>query len=300
VMQQVQIRQRFEQQKKQGARGLNENYGRELMELHTLGVDGGYSQQDVIEVARAFTGWSINQPQQGGDFIFRPLTHDNGPKTILGVTFPANQGETDGEHVLDLLARQPATAHHIAFQLAQRFVSDTPPPALVDRVAKVFLDSKGSIREVVRAIITSPEFFASEDAKIKTPLEFVVSAARASGATVDNALPLVNALRGPLGMPLYGCVPPTGYSATADAWVNTGSLLNRMNLALQMVSNQMRGIRVDVSSIAAGVDADARGRLVQMMFAGHASDTTVQTLAKAQTPAQLLALALGSPEFQKR
>jgi uncharacterized protein (DUF1800 family) len=291
-----------EQMQKQGARGLNENYGRELMELHTLGVDGGYTQKDVIEVARALTGWTINQPNQGGGFAFRAQVHDPGPKTILGVTFPAGGGEAEGNRVLDLLARHPSTAHHIAFQLAQRLVADEPPAALVDRAAKKFLDTDGDLREVVRTIVTSPEFFAADDygAKVKTPLEFVVSAARATNASVDNVQPLIAALRNQLGMPPYGCVPPTGYSMTADAWVNTGALLSRMNFALQLVSNQMRGLRVDVASLAPTVDDDTRARVVQTLFAGQVSTSTTQTLAKAQNPQYLLALALGSPEFQKR
>ena len=238
--QKQQLMSRLEQAKKQAPKGLNENYARELMELHTLGVNGGYTQKDVQEVARAFTGWTIDKPQQGGGFVFRPQMHDTGEKTILGVSFKAGGGQDEGERVLDMLAKHPSTAHHIAFQLAQRFVADEPPAALVDRAAKRFLDTKGDLREVVKTIVTSPEFFADDAyrAKVKTPLEFVVSAVRSTGATVVNAQPLVAQLRN-LGMPLYGCVPPTGYSMTADAWVNTGSLLSRMNFALQLVSGQM-------------------------------------------------------------
>jgi len=335
--QRAQIRKRLEEmrrpqqqplQKQKQARGLNENYGRELMELHTLGVDGGYTQKDVVEVARALTGWTIDRPQLGGSFMFNPRMHDTGEKTILGQHFPAGRGEDEGERVLDLLARHPSTAHHIAFQLAQKFVADEPPAALVDRAAKVFQQTDGNLREVVRTIVTSPEFFAPEAyrAKVKSPLEFIVSAVRASDATIVNALPLINQLRQQLGMPLYGCQPPTGYSNTADAWVNTGALLNRMNFAVQLVSGgQMRPagrqggpagpppfaplrpgqigrapLQVDVPSLLPDTSARSRDRLNQLIFAGDVSDATSQVLVKAETPQHLLALALGSPEFQRR
>ena len=218
--------------------GLNENYARELMELHTLGVDGGYTQADVVALARILTGWTIDRPQQGGQFLFRPQTHDAGEKVLLGTRFPAGKGQEEGERALDLLAQHPATAKHIAFKLAQRFVADEPPAELVDRAAKKFRDTKGDLREVTKLIITSPEFFAdgAYRAKVKTPLEFVASAARAVNANVQNAQSVIQALRTDLGMPLYGCQPPTGYSMTADAWVNTGALLNRMNFAVQLLA----------------------------------------------------------------
>jgi uncharacterized protein (DUF1800 family) len=253
-------------------------------------------------VARALTGWTIDRPQQGGEFVFRPQMHDAGEKTILGVRFPAGRGEDEGERVLDILAAHPSTAHHIAFRLAQRLVADDPPPVLVDRAAKTFLDTKGNLREVVRVIVTSPEFFAPEAfrAKVKTPFEFVVSAARATGATVFNAQPIAAVLRNQLGMPIYGCQPPTGYSQTADAWVNTGSLLNRMNFALELVSSQSRGLRVDAYGLAPDTSDATRARLIDTMLSGQASDATRQVLAKAETPPQLLALTLGAPEFQRR
>jgi len=269
-------------------RGLNENYGRELMELHTLGVDGGYTQDDVINVARAFTGWTIDVPRQGGGFRFEPRLHDPNEKVVLGHRIKAGGGQSDGEKVLDILAASPATARFIATKLARRFVSDTPPPALVDRAAKRFHDTDGDIREVVRTILTSPEFFAADAyrAKVKTPFEFVVSAVRASGAEVDEATPLAQAVR-QLGMPLYMCQPPTGYADRADAWVNTGALLNRMNFALQLVSNRMRGVRAGTS-----LAGDA--------LAGDVSSTTAATIARATDARQTAALTLGSPEFQRR
>jgi uncharacterized protein (DUF1800 family) len=303
--QRAQMQQRLQQlQMKRPAqpRGLNENYARELMELHTLGVDGGYTQQDVIAVARALTGWTIDQPRQGGSFVFRAAMHDRGDKIILGQRFPAGHGEDEGERVLDLLASHPATAHHIAFELAQRFIADEPPPAAVDRAAAVFLSSKGDLRAVVRSIVTSPEFFApaAYRAKVKTPLEFVVSVARASGATVMNAQPLAQALRAELGMPLYGCQPPTGYSNTADTWVNTGALLNRMNFALRLVSAGGRGIRIDTAALVPNVSEASRTQLVDSLLGGDVSAATMAALSKAETPQQLLALTLGSPEFQRR
>jgi uncharacterized protein (DUF1800 family) len=312
-------------------RGINENYARELMELHTLGVDGGYTQEDVIALARILTGWTIDRPRDGGAFVFRPAMHDQGTKTLLGVTF-APDGEREGERALDMLAQHPATARHIAFELAQRLVADEPPAALVDRAARTFLDTKGDIRAVVETIVTSPEFFApaARGAKVKTPLEFVVSAVRASGATVTGAQPLVAAMR-TLGMPLYGCQPPTGYSMTADAWVNTGALLNRMNFAVQLVGGHIQPVRpngrggdapdrpiaagrgrraatadargpiqLDVHAIAPDTSAASQEAVIVQVLAGHASDATRQTLARADTPQDLLALALGSPEFQHR
>ncbi len=298
---QLRIAERMAQRPRQ-TRGLNENYGRELMELHTLGVDGGYTQKDVIEVARALTGWTIDRPQQGGGFVFRSEMHDTAEKVILGQRFPAGHGEDEGERVLDILAAHPSTARHIASELAQRFVADEPPSSLVDRAAQTFLTTKGDLRAVVRVIVTSPEFFAPEAyrAKVKTPLEFVVSAARATGAMVVNAQPMAQALRSQLGMPLFGCQPPTGYSNTADAWVNTGALLNRMNFALQLVSGQMRGLRVQVGALAPDSSDAARDRLVQAMLGGDVSESTRQVLTRAETPQQMVALALGSPEFQRR
>jgi uncharacterized protein (DUF1800 family) len=282
-------------------RGINENYARELMELHTLGVDGGYTQDDVVALAKILTGWTIDRPRQGGAFVFRAAMHDTSTKTLLGVTF-APDGEHEGERALDLLARHPATAHHIAYQLAQRFVADEPPAALVDRAAKTFRDTDGDLREVVRTILTSPEFLASgaRRAKVKTPLEFVASAVRATGATIESAQPLVAALQ-TLGMPLYGCQPPTGYGTRAADWVNTGALINRMNVAVRLVSAGPRTpVRVDVRALAPDTSAASQDAIVASLLAGDASDATRSTLARADTPQHLIALALGSPEFQRK
>ena len=269
-------------------RGLNENYGRELMELHTLGVDGGYTQQDVVNVARAFTGWTIDQPRQGGGFRFEPRLHDMSEKLVLGHKIKAGGGQSDGEQVLDILASHPSTATFISTKLVRRFVSDTPPPALVERAAKRFHETHGDIRDVLTTILTSPEFFAADAyrAKVKTPFEFVVSAVRVTDADVTEATPLVQAVR-TLGMPLYMCQPPTGYADRAEAWVNTGALLSRMNFALQLVSGKMRGVRPGTSPASAAL-------------AGDVSSATAATIAKASDPQQVAALTLGSPEFQRR
>jgi uncharacterized protein (DUF1800 family) len=274
-------------------RGINENFARELMELHTLGVDGGYRQKDVQEIARAFTGWTIDLPRQGGGFRFAPRIHDNGEKTVLGVTIPRGGGRTDGEKVLDLLARHPSTATFIATKLARRFVADDPPKALVDRAAARFRATDGDIREVVRVIVTSPEFFApaAYRAKVKTPLEFVASAVRASGVDVRNGLPLVQALR-QLGMPLYMCQPPTGYADGAEAWVNTGALLNRMNFAVMVSSHRLPG--------GPGAARVPHEQIASEILAGDVSPSTRGMVAKAGSEPLRIALLLGSPDFQKR
>jgi uncharacterized protein (DUF1800 family) len=281
-------------------RGLNENYARELMELHTLGVDGGYTQKDVQEVARAFTGWTIANPRQGGGFVFDPRMHDDGEKIVLGHRIKAGGGERDGEEVLDILASHPSTAHFIATKLARRFVADEPPQSLVDRAAERFRETKGDLREVVRAIVTSKEFFAPEvyRAKVKTPFEFVASAVRATEADSINAMPLVQTLR-ELGMPPYQCQPPTGYADKAEAWVNTGALLNRMNFAVALTEGRVRGVRASGAGGGQSI-ATARDQIVDRVLAGDLSSSTRDTVAKASRPSQAVALLLGSPEFQRR
>ena len=231
--------------------GINENYARELMELHTLGVEGGYTQKDVQEVARCLTGWTIVQPRRGGSFIFRPFMHDDGEKTVLGHKIPAGGGIKDGEMVIDILAHHPSTAKFISTKLVRRFVSDTPPPALVDRVAQVYLKSDGDIREMLRAIFTSPEFYSKEAyrAKIKSPFELAVSAVRAVGGEMNNPLMVVQFIS-KMGQPLYRYQPPTGFPDKAEQWVNTGALLERLNFGLALSSNKLRGTTVDLKHIA--------------------------------------------------
>ena len=290
-------RERLRAQGKNAPKGLNENYGRELMELHTLGVDGGYTQKDVTEVARALTGWTIQTPRLGGSYRFDSRLHDPGEKVVLGHVIRAGGGESDGEQVLDILARHPSTARFISTALVRRFVSDAPPAALIDRAAARFSQTNGDIREVMRTILTSPEFMSPDayGAKTKTPLEFVVSAIRATGARIDAAqdvLPLVREMRN-LGMPLYFCQPPTGYKDTADAWVNTGALVGRMNFALDLASDRLGRIHVD--------DRDGlTGGALATLFGREVSESTRSTIERAAAGPQKIALALGSPEFQRR
>jgi len=241
---------------------LNENYARELMELHTLGVDGGYTQKDVTELARVFTGWSIDRH---GDFIFRPFTHDRGEKTVLGVHFRAGGGMEEGERMIRFLAHRPATAHHIAYKLCQRFIADEPPASAVDRTAKTFLASDGDLRRTVQAVIESPEFRDPKyfRAKMKTPFEYTVSAIRAVDGRIVDPLPVARQLR-EMGEGLYLAQPPTGYSDTAQAWSSSGGLMARLNFALALAENRLPGVRSNVRDPKA------------------------------------MALTLGSPEFQRQ
>jgi uncharacterized protein (DUF1800 family) len=303
--------------------GLNENYARELMELHTLGVNGGYTQKDVTEVARVFTGWTLKEPRRGGSYDFNERMHDPGTKMVLAHKIK-DHGEDEGKQVLDILAHHPSTARFISTKLAMRFVSDTPPQALVDRMAKTFLAKDGDIREVLKTMFESPEFWSPENerAKVKTPLEFVASAVRASGADIADPLPIVVSLNR-MGMPLYGAQPPTGYSMKAGAWVNSTALLNRMNFALGLASGKLPGVTVDtervlepiaakknVSMQAVSMPADADGALAileEAMLAGEISAQTHDSIRKQLVEAQgaqkiVLAegLLLGSPEFQRR
>ncbi len=234
---------------KAASAGLNENYGRELMELHTLGVNGGYTQADVTNVAKVFTGWTVDKPLQGGGFVFDERRHEPGSKTVLGKVIPEG-GQREGLTVLHMLATSPATAHFVCEKLAVRFVSDAPPAALVDRMSAVFLSSGGDMKAVLRTMWRSPEFWSTsvERAKVKTPEEFVISAVRASGAEVKNPIALVQALD-KLGMPVYGMQTPQGYSWKQDEWVSTGALVSRMNFALVLAGGRLPGIRTDWGSV---------------------------------------------------
>jgi len=311
--------------------GLNENYGRELMELHTLSVNGGYSQQDVTEAAKVFTGWTIDKPADGGGFKFDPRMHEPGPKVVLGHRLKP-KGEGEGLELLHRLATSPQTAHFISLKLAERFVADDPSPALVDHMAKTFLKKKGDIREVLRTMFHSPEFWddGTYRDKVKTPLEFVASAVRATGAEVDDALPLTRQLNN-MGMPLYGAQPPTGYSMKAETWVSSSALLNRMNFALALTSGKVKGVKLDVArltgsdtapldsngtlakleanlldgtvskqthdSITAQIDAANGGQQKPDNKSGKRKPDDLSRSAEVNTIAGLL---LGSPEFQKR
>ncbi len=269
--------------KKPKPEGLNENYARELMELHTLGVNGGYSQADVIQAARILTGWTVDKPQRGGGFKFDENRHEPGTNKVMGKKFK-DKGEEEGRELLHFLATRPATAKFISRKLAVRFVSDDPPQPLVDRMAKTFLHSNGDIAAVMETLYRSPEFWSSATyrAKIKTPLEYVVSAARASDANIANMQPLMTALRD-MGMPLYGSIPPTGYKWDAADWVSTGALVNRMNFALSLTANRLNGVTTKWPEPASAVpQTDARGmspeseeaRLESLLVGGGVSETT--------------------------
>jgi uncharacterized protein (DUF1800 family) len=301
--------------------GLNENYGRELMELHTLGVNGGYAQKDVTEVARVLTGWTLKEPRQGGGFVFEERMHEPGDKHVLGHRIKSG-GEKEGREVLHILAHHPSTAKFISTKLAMRFVSDDPPSTLIDRMTQTFLKKNGDIGEVLKTMFHSPEFWGPESyrAKVKTPLEFVVSAIRASGAEVSDAQPLARQLQS-LGMPLYGMQPPTGYSMKADAWVNSSALLGRMNFALALTAGKLKGVQVDEGQMlgAGPQPADSQGVLTALensLLAGNVSRQTHDTIAAMNNPnvsqrqpdnpgrppntGAIAGLLLGSPEFQRR
>ncbi len=269
-------------------RGLNENYARELMELHTLGVDGGYTQHDVIEVARALTGWSIAM-QQGGGFIFRPEMHDAGEKVVLGHTIPAGRGLEDGEEVLDIVAQSPATAKFITTKLARRFISDDPPPSVVDRCSQIFTATKGDIRETVGCVVTSPEFFskAAYRAKVKTPFEVVVSAFRAVNA-IPDATPRPAQPVAQLGEPLFGRQTPDGWPDRGDAWMNTGAILNRINFGITLASGGVPGVTLgkvpEIESLRSATREQQVDGVIQLLFGGDASPETRNILLTGENP----------------
>jgi uncharacterized protein (DUF1800 family) len=285
--------------------GLNENYARELMELHTLGVDKGYTQKDVTEVAKVFTGWTIEEPRKGAAFIFNERRHEPGTKFVMGQTIQEN-GEQEGLAVLHQLATSPATAHHLSQQLAERFVSDTPPPALVDRMAKTYLHSDGDIRQVLRTMFTSPEFWSREAyrAKVKTPEEFVLSAVRATGGEVNRPAIVLNAMA-QLGMPFFGCQTPNGYSWAAGAWVNSGDLLSRINIALALASHKLgTATDLDVLMKIKGPDAASaaqkEAKLEAVFLDGELNPQARQTvLQQADEMAAQGPIALPGTELAK-
>ena len=301
--------------------GLNENYGREVMELHTIGVDGGYTQQDVIQMAECLTGWTIHEPRKDPAFFFDEKTHGEGKKVVMGKTFNYG-GQKDGEEALKMLANSPKTANFVSMELARHFVTDNPPPALIKRMAQSFQSSNGDIRTVLKTMIYSPEFWSKETyrAKVKTPFELVATTARAMNAEVTITLPLTQWV-GRMGEPLFLCQPPTGYSDKAETWVNAGALLNRLNFALTFAGDKMNGATVDLKTIL-GDDAlrdpeAALARSVHVFLDGQIAESTQQTLqARLKDPQILQAslddpvkevnqglvvgLVLGTPEFQRR
>jgi uncharacterized protein (DUF1800 family) len=291
----------------QQRRGLNENYAREIMELHTLGVDGGYTQQDVTELARCFTGWTIRGiPQRNPEFFFNERVHDRGGKVVLGHQIRGG-GKDEGDFMIHVLATHPATARFIALKLARRFVADDPPKALVDRAAATFRQTDGDIRAVVMTILTSSDFFAPEimRVKVKTPLEFVVSAVRASGASVADAEELSRRLTA-MGMPLYLQQPPTGYKDTADAWVSTSGLLARLNFALDLAGGRLKGVSCDPGQLAPNApDMETMSEILAGVFVPSGMSESTQKILDQEagqglTAPRIAGLILGSPEFQRR
>ena len=316
--------------------GFNENYARELMELHTLGVDGGYSQKDVQEVARCFSGWTIQKPNEQGLFVYRPGFHDDGEKVVLGHRILAGGGYADGERVLDILATHPSTAKFIATKLARRFISDDPPQSVIDRAAAVFLKTDGSIRETLRAIITSPEFFspAAYRSKMRSPLEYVAAAMRALNAETDGDRPVLD-LIGRMGQPLFGRITPEGYSDRAQQWLSSGAMIARLNFANALAANRIKGTRIDLerllgadqsnreavtlklTQLTVPVDLSKASRAaldkvvqsdspsnsssppatVSAVYDPKAAQTTVTPVAYVS---ELVTLLIGSPEFQHR
>jgi len=319
----------------QAVAGLNENYGRELMELHTLGVNGGYTQHDVTELARVLTGWTIQPLEQGAAYQFDLKKHDPGDKLVLGQTIPEN-GQNEGLQMLDILAHHPSTAKFVCRKLAMRFVADDPPPVLVDRLAQKFLATDGDIREVLRTLFKSPEFWSPKTyrAKVKTPFEFAISSLRATGTDVTSAGPLLGILSR-MGMPLYQMVPPTGYSMTASTWMSSEALIDRMNFALDLSNGKVGGTNFDAGRLLAlgtltsrgfprpnPADSDSsRGQetalllLENALLNGEVSASTQKAIRRQLDDPQvaahalddpkrtlntMTALVIGSPEFQHR
>ncbi len=317
--------------------GFNENYARELMELHTLGVDGGYTQKDVQEVARCFSGWTIQKPNEQGLFVYRPGYHDDGEKIVLGHKILAGGGYADGERVLDILASHSSTAKFIATKLARRFISDDPPQSVIDRAAAVFLKTDGSIRETLRAIVTSPEFFspAAYRAKTRSPLEFVAAAMRALNADTDGDRPVLDFISR-MGQPLFGRITPDGYSDRAEQWLSSGAMIARLNFASALATNRIKGTSIKCSNLLNGTDEANKeavaAKLTQLTVPIDLSNSSRSVLDKvvssgppaasspppttvsaafdpksAQTPgapvayvSELVTLLIGSPEFQHR
>src|SRR5262249_31227109 len=304
--------------------GLNENSAPEIMELREIGVDGGYTQKDVIEVARCLTGWTIG-PRGNMSFAFRPRIHDRGEKIVLGTRITPGGGIEDGLRAIDILSKHPSTAKFISLKLCRRFIADEPPAALVDRVAARFSETGGDIREVVRAIRTSPEFFSPNHNrnKAKSPLELVASMLRATGAATNGGAALIQSVAR-MGEPLYLCQPPTGYSENSAEWLSSATLLERMNFAVALTGNRINGSRVEVSRFAPPGATDRSDKIIDQLLAAlvhsDVSPETRENLARVlsesrakTTPAKfdsraeqknnemaatLMALILGSREFQ--
>jgi uncharacterized protein (DUF1800 family) len=293
--------------------GINENQGRELLELHTVGVDAGYTQSDVYEASRCLTGHGIDNLTTSGAYVFRAANHDNEAKQVFGLSVPAGGGEGDVQRLFDHLASHPATARYISKRLCQRFLADDPPAGLVERLADVFLRTDGDLREVVKALFGSAELWAEAfgRGKPRTPLEFVAGALRAAGAEVQNPR-AVRAALGDMGMPLYACNPPTGYSNRGAEWLNPSSQLYRMNFALDLAAGAVSGVATDVRTLirdgggnpddprsaAEAIDREVFGRTLS--GATLAAASSVDTSGPVAVPVRVAGLLLASPEMQVR
>jgi uncharacterized protein (DUF1800 family) len=286
------------------AHGLNENYGREIMELHTLGVKGGYTQEDVIAVARCFTGWTVRDPYDP-EFLFAPFMHDFGEKMVLGHKIAAGGGEQDGLQAIDILAHHPSTAKFISRELAQRFVADDPPQSLVDRMALTFTKTDGDLRAVLETMFTSTEFLSEGawQSKIKSPFEMVASSVRAVGGDTTDAFTLVQKVAD-LGQPLYNKLEPTGYPNTGDAWLSSSGVMNRMNFSVSLASGLVPGVKLDPARFT-GKDEPTIARDLLGREASPQTQAAIEAGASApdgkkRQPAFIASLVLGSPDFQRR
>jgi uncharacterized protein (DUF1800 family) len=293
--------------------GLNENYGRELLELHTVGVDAGYKQEDVFDAARCFTGWTIDNQRDSGQFVYRQQNHDTGAKSVFGLSVPAGGQKNDGDRLLAHLAVHPATAHFVSRKLAQRFVADDPPQSLVEKMAGTWLATDGDIAEVLLRMFGSAEFWAEAfgdgPGKPKTPIEYVVSAVRAVDGQVSSGTRGLTAYLANLGMPLYQCLPPTGYSNRGIDWLNPSAQLNRMNFAIDLSANRIGGVTLDMRGLARGADMGSPRALANTLSSdlGALSTRTLDSVARVDTrmtnpsaASRTIALLLASPEFQEK
>lgn len=294
--------------------GLNENYGREILELHTVGVDAGYTQSDVYEAARAFTGWGIDNLGRGGNFLYTAARHDTGSKNIFGLPLAAGGGKDDGDRLIKYLATHPKTARFLSTKLARRFVSDTPPASLIDRMVEAWLSSEGDIKAVMKAMIGSSEFWAeafSDVGKPKTPFEYVISSIRAIGGEVTAATRGVTAYLSQMGQPLYQCIPPTGYSDLGADWLNPSSQIYRMNFALDLAQGLVNGVTVNVRNFAVGADMTSPSSVAKtansVVFGGAIGSSTIDAASKVDTritnpssAVRVSALLLAGPESQVR
>ncbi|MBX7184133.1 MAG: DUF1800 domain-containing protein, partial [Vicinamibacteria bacterium] len=293
--------------------GLNENYGREILELHTVGVDAGYTQSDVYEAARAFTGWGIDNVGRGGNFLYSAARHDTGSKSIFGLQLAAGGGKDDGDRLIRYLATHPSTARFVSTKLARRFASDNPPATLVDRMAEAWLATEGDIREVMKAMIGSAEFWAEafSPGKPRTPFEYVVGSIRAIGGEVSSATRSVVGYLSQMGQPLYQCIPPTGYADSGAEWLNPSSQVYRMNFALDLAQGLINGVAVNVRNYAVGADLTNPASVARAantaVYGGTLLASTVDAagrvdsrIASPSSAVRVSALLLASPDTQVR